>query len=137
MLKIPILIIKTWKTVRKIKVFLYFFLFLWYNVGKKKGEVRMNKHDDYEEYEVYADYDEEEVIEDEENAKNTTAVVSTLAIVSKGFIYIGVIITIILFLYFIFSLKFSSAVLFILGLVIAYFFGYFFMFCLDIFISNN
>ena len=54
-----------------------------------------------------------------------------LTIISKWFIRIGMVIAVILLLYFIFTLKFFNALLFIIGLLIAYIFGYFFMFCLD------
>ena len=98
----------------------------------------MDNYDNYEEYEEYPEYDDEDIEENYEDVGDAdTVVVSTLAVISKWFIYIGVAIAAILLLYFVFTLKFSKIFLFILGLVIAYFFGYFFMFCLDTFISNN
>ena len=98
----------------------------------------MDNYDDYEEYEEYPEYDDEDIEENYEDVGDAdTVVVSTLAVISKWFIYIGVAIAAILLLYFVFTLKFFNVFLFILGLVIAYFFGYFFMFCLDTFISNN
>ena len=78
----------------------------------------------------YYDYDDS--VEEENNP-----VIDVLALVSKVFIYIGIGIAVILLLYFLITLKIAKAFLYIIGLVIAYFFGYFFMFFLDKFISNN
>lgn len=78
----------------------------------------------------YYDYDDS--VEEEINP-----IIDVLALVSKVFIYIGIGIAVILLLYFLITLKFAKAFLYIIGLVIAYFFGYFFMFFLDKFISNN
>ena len=78
----------------------------------------------------YYDYDDS--VEEEINP-----VIDILALVSKVFIYIGIGIAVILLLYFLITLKIAKAFLYIIGLVIAYFFGYFFMFFLDKFISNN
>ena len=84
-----------------------------------------------------SEYEEYFVDSKEDEADVTTTVVSTLASASKIFIYIGIGIAIILLIYFLVSLKFLNMFIYIIGLIVAYFFGYFFMFCLDTFISNN
>lgn len=78
----------------------------------------------------FEDYEVEEI--EEENS-----VITVLSVISTWFIRIGMIIAVILFIYFIITGKILDAVLFILGLAVAYFFGYFFMFCLDKFIMVN
>lgn len=78
------------------------------------------------------DYEEEY---EEENTKND--IIQTLDLVSTWFIRIGLGLGVILLLYFIFTAKFLSAIMYIIGLVVSYFFGYFFMFCLDTFISSK
>lgn len=76
-------------------------------------------------YSTYQDIDEEEVEESNES------IIPLLSIISKWFIRIGIVIGVILLVYFITIGKFMSAFLFLLGLIVSYFFGYFFMFCLD------
>lgn len=80
------------------------------------------------------DYDYEENYEEEKTQSDTIRI---LDLISTWFIRIGLGIGVILLLYFVFSGKFLEAILYIIGLVFCYFFGYFFMFCLDTFISKN
>lgn len=82
----------------------------------------MSKFDEYEE-----DYEEEE------KSDNTT--IWFLNLISTWFIRIGIVLAIIALIYFVVTGQFFSAFMYIIGLVIAYYFGYFFMFCLDRFLS--
>lgn len=85
----------------------------------------MKKYDYYDEY--------EDEYEDEEES----SVIPILSFVSNCFIYIGIIVAIILLIYFIIKGKLLTAILYILGLVVAFFFGYGFMFCLDYFVDRS
>jgi len=78
------------------------------------------------------EYENETVEEVEED---DSSLIPILSLISTWFIRIGIGIGIILLIYYIVVGKLFSAILFILGLVVAYFFGYFFMFCLDKFMS--
>ena len=75
--------------------------------------------------------------QDDDGDEDSDAVVAVFASISTWFIRIGMVVAGILLLYFIFSGKIGSAVLYILGLIVAFFFGYFFMFLLDKFTSAN
>ena len=83
-------------------------------------------NDDYEEYE------EEEEHEQEENT-----IIPILDFISTWFIRIGIVFATIALIYFIATGRFATALLYIIGLIVAYFFGYFFMFVLDKLFSNN
>ena len=83
-------------------------------------------------YSSYQDIDDEEYYDDEE-----VSLIPVLSTVSKWFIRIGIVIMIILLLYFIVKTDFMSAFLFVIGMIGAYFFGYLFMFCLDKFTTMN
>ena len=80
-------------------------------------------------------YDEE--YEDYYDDESDSAFIGTLAFISKWFIRIGIVIAIIVFIYYIMVGKVSSALLFVLGLIVAYFFGYGFMFLLDKLVDSN
>ena len=82
-------------------------------------------------------YDLYDELEDIEEYEEESPVISLLSIFSKWFIRIGIIIAVVLFLYYIFTGKIASAFLFVLGLVAAFFFGYLFMFLLDKLVSSN
>lgn len=99
----------------------------------------MEENMNYSTDEDIEDIDYEEVDDDEmeEEKSVSSGIIEFLGILSNWFIRVGVVVGIILFLYFIFTLQFLSVLLFAIGLVVAYFFGYFFMFCLDTFIDNN
>lgn len=75
--------------------------------------------------------------QDDDGDEDSDAVVAVFASISTWFIRIGMVVAGILLLYFIFTGKIGSAVLYILGLIVAFFFGYFFMFLLDKFTSAN
>lgn len=75
--------------------------------------------------------------QDDDGDEDSDAVVAVFASISTWFIRIGMVVAVILLLYFIFTGKIGSAVLYILGLIVAFFFGYFFMFLLDKFTSAN
>ena len=83
-------------------------------------------------YSSYQDIDEEEYEEEYEDEE--ISIIPLLGVISKWFIRIGIVIGIILLLYFIIKGNFMSAFLFLIGMIVAYFFGYFFMFCLDKFV---
>ena len=86
----------------------------------------MEKYDD--------EFLEEEVDENESSEFN---MISFLSVASIWFIRFGMVVAVILLVYFIVVGKIATAFLYILGLVVAYFFGYGFMFCLDKFIESN
>lgn len=83
-------------------------------------------------------YDDEFLEEDlDENDNSDFNMISFLSIASVWFIRFGMVVAVILLIYFIVVGKIGTAFLYILGLVVAYFFGYGFMFCLDKFIESN
>ena len=82
------------------------------------------------------EYDEEYDVFDQEEDEDGLFI-GALATISKWFIRIGIVIAIILFIYYIMKGKISSAFLFILGLVVAFLFGYGFMFILDKIVDSN
>ena len=86
----------------------------------------MEKYDD--------EFLEEEVDENESSEFN---MISFLSVASVWFIRFGMVVAVILLIYFIVVGKIATAFLYILGLVVAYFFGYGFMFFLDKFIESN
>ena len=83
-------------------------------------------------------YDDEFLEEElDENENSEFNMISFLSIASVWFIRFGMVVAVILLIYFIVVGKIGSVFLYILGLVVAYFFGYGFMFCLDKFIESN
>ena len=86
----------------------------------------MEKYDD--------EFLEEEVDENESSEFN---MISFLSVASVWFIRFGMVVAVILLIYFIVVGKIATAFLYILGLVVAYFFGYGFMFFLDKFRESN
>ncbi|MBQ6323859.1 MAG: hypothetical protein IJI22_03400 [Bacilli bacterium] len=89
--------------------------------------------DDHEEYEDYDDTTTKVVVK----KKNDKTWIDILAFISTWFIRIGMVIAIILFIYFIITLKIGKALLFLIGLAVAFGFGYLFMCCLDWLTTNN
>ena len=63
--------------------------------------------------------------------------ISTFTLISTWFGRVGIIIAVILILYFLFTAKFTTMILYIVGLVGAFFFGYIFMYLLERFTSDN
>ena len=86
----------------------------------------MKKYDD--------DFLDEEVDENENSEFN---IISFLLVASVWFIRFGIVVAVILLFYFIVVGKIATAFLYVLGLIVAYFFGYGFMFCLDNIIESN
>ena len=83
-------------------------------------------------------YDDEFLDEEvDENESSEFNMISFLSVASVWFIRFGMVVAVILLVYFIVVGKIATAFLYILGLVVAYFFGYGFMFFLDKFIENN
>ena len=80
----------------------------------------------------YKDYDEEEIEEEKE-----FSIIDILATISKWFIRLGIVFAVIVGIYYLVKLQIVNLLLFIIGLIISYFFGYFFMFCLDKLTSLN
>ena len=72
-----------------------------------------------------------------EVSESTYDTFSLLASVSTWVIRIILVIAAILLLYFIFMGNIVTALLYALGLILAYFFGYFFVYLLDFITSNN
>ncbi len=83
----------------------------------------MSKFDEYEE-----DYEEED---------NRSETIILLDLIATWFIRIGIVLAAIALIYFVVTGQFFSAFMYIIGLVVAYYFGYFFMFCLDRFLSAD
>ncbi len=83
---------------------------------------------------IYAKYQDIDDYEEEQEEKEFN-IITILGFIATWFIRIGVVLGVILLLYFIFTGQVVNALLFILGLIIAYFFGYFFMFLLDKFVE--
>ena len=81
--------------------------------------------------------DEYDEIEESEKNKDYENIISILAFISTWFIRLGLALGAILLIYFIVMGKFLTAIVYIIGMLTAYFFGYFFMFCLDTFLSSK
>ena len=79
--------------------------------------------------------DDEYYDDGKETVEEESDLIHFLDIFSTWFIRIGLAIGVILLIYYIVVGNIFSALLFILGMVVAYAFGYFFMFCLDKFMS--
>ncbi len=77
-------------------------------------------------------YDENEELDD-----SAVTVISVLSLVSQWFIRFGIFVAIVLVVYFLLCGKFLTLLLYVLGLIAAYFFGYFFMFLLDKFVGDD
>lgn len=74
----------------------------------------------------YQDIDDEEYEEE-----NRITIFSILGTVAKWFIRIGILFAVIVSFYYLIKLQIVNLLLFIVGLIVSYFFGYFLMFCLD------
>ena len=70
-------------------------------------------------------------IDDEYEEEKDSSMINILGTIVKWFIRIGIVCAAIVFIYYLVKLQFTNLLLFIVGLVIAYFFGYFVMFCID------
>ena len=89
----------------------------------------VQKHRSYKE--VYKELDE---VEDDYAVARFNGI---LSLISKGFSILGIIIAIVLITYFIVTGQFQNLILYILGLIVAFFFGWFFMYFLVMFTENN
>ena len=103
---------------RKRHIFLFFFDILWYNYADSFGGVCMNN-----EYEYYEEVEEKDDY------------IPLLSFIATWFIRIGIVVAAILFAVFLFTGKIMTALLYIIGLVIAFLFGYAIMFLIDFFLS--
>lgn len=75
----------------------------------------------YQDIDDYEDYEEEK----------DSSIIPLLGTIVKWFIRIGIVCAVIVILYYLVKLQITNLLLFIVGLIIAYFFGYFVMFCID------
>ncbi|MBR5370028.1 MAG: hypothetical protein IK137_01855 [Bacilli bacterium] len=82
----------------------------------------------------YQDIDDDYEDEYEEKDSSVMPLLGTLV---KWFIGIGVVCAVIVVIYYLVKLQITNLLLFMIGLIIAYFCGYFFMFCLDKLTSNK
>ena len=100
---------------------------------EKELEYKMNNYED--EYEDIEIDDEYEIVESDEERREEA--VTTLSVISKWFIRIGIVIMVFLLIYFVVTGNIINAMLYIVGLFVAFCFGYFFMYFLDYFVSKN
>lgn len=104
---------------------------------------------DYDNFNNYSDYEDSEDYSDNLNSDNSENsddsvsnddglnIISILSFISTWFIRIGLVVAFIVFIYYIFTGRFGTAFLYILGLVVAYWFGYGLMFLLDKFVAMD
>ncbi len=85
---------------------------------------------------INARYQDMDDYEDEKEEREFS-IIDILAIISKWFIRIGMVFAVIVGIYYLVKLQIVNLLLFIIGLIVSYFFGYFFMFCLDKITSLN
>lgn len=83
----------------------------------------------------YDYYDDEYESNDEKEDNFDLA--SVLSFIATWFIRIGMVIAVILFAVFLFSGKVMTALFYIIGLIVAFFFGYAIMFLIDYFSFND
>lgn len=102
-----------------------------------------NYDDDFFDYDYSEDsydnfsYEDDDYEEIEEKKFNPGSLLSVVALISIWFIRIGAVMGICLLIAFFVMGKVGTAFLFILGLIVAFFFGYGFMFCLDHFMVKE
>ncbi len=77
------------------------------------------------------EYYNDEYEEEEEVIEERSVLLDYVGIIVKWYIRIGLAVGAILLLYYLFTLQLLSFLLFAISLVIAFFFGYFFMYFLD------
>ena len=75
----------------------------------------------YQDIDDYDDYEEEK----------DSSIIPILGTIVKWFIRLGIVCAVIVAIYYLVKLQITSLLLFIVGLIIFYFFGYFIMFCID------
>ena len=109
-------------------------------ISKEKPKKKIYELSDEELEELDEDNDyyvevEDNTEDDDDDYDTSGSWISILEIISKWFIRIGLVIAAILLVLFLVTLKIKTLLLFLLGLVVAFLFGYFFMYCLDILFS--
>ena len=117
-----------------------------YEIDYDYGKDDSDFIEDYDE-EKYANYEAESSENKADTKKKETkeiylgdaasTIVNSLMSFSNLFGIIGMVIAAILILFFIFTLQFDSLVLYLVVLIVSFFFGYGFMYFLDLFTSNN
>ena len=90
-----------------------------------------------EDYDSFQSNDLENFHEEVQYDEDENPTVEILSFLSTWFIRIGMGLAVIVLLYYFIKGKFLTAVLYVLGLVLAFIFGYFFMYFLDKFVSMN
>jgi len=76
----------------------------------------------YQDIDSYDDYEDEE---------KDSSIIPLLGTIAKWFIRIGIVCAVIVAIYYLVKLQIVNLLLFAIGLIISYFFGYFVMFCID------
>ena len=76
----------------------------------------------------YQDIDD---YEDEYEEEKDSSIIPLLGTIAKWFIRIGIVCAVIVAIYYLVKLQIVNLLLFMIGLIVAYFFGYFVMFCID------
>lgn len=117
-----------------------------YEIDYDYGKDDSDFIEDYDE-EKYANYEAESFEKKADTKKKETkeiylgeaasTIVNSLMSFSNLFGIIGMVIAAILILFFIFTLQFDSLILYLVVLIVSFFFGYGFMYFLDLFTSNN
>lgn len=96
-----------------------------------------DSYDSYDSYSYEEDNYDDDYEELEEKKFNLGSALSVIALISTWFIRIGVAMGICLLIAFFVMGKIATAFLYVIGLVVAFFFGYGFMFCLDHFMVKK
>ncbi len=91
----------------------------------------------YEDSDYFANEYNDDYEELEEKRFNPGSFLSVIALLSTWFIRLGVAMGIVLLVTLFVMGRISTVFLFILGLIVAFFFGYGFMFCLDHFVMKE
>ena len=81
----------------------------------------------YQDKDLYDNYEEEK----------DSSIIPILGTIAKWFIRIGIVCSIIVIIYYLVKWQITNLLLFLVGLMIFYFFGYFIMFCLDRLTGNK
>lgn len=74
---------------------------------------------------------------DDEEYEEESSIIPLLGTIAKWFIRIGIVCAVIVGLYYLLKLQIVNLLVYIVILIVAYFFGYFFMFCLDKIFDNK
>ena len=74
---------------------------------------------------------------DDEEYEEESSIIPLLGTIAKWFIRIGIVCAVIVGLYYLLKLQIVNLLVYVVILIVAYFFGYFFMFCLDKIFDNK